>query len=165
MELAHSRISIKPIDITGAYVHQDLTVDRGDVSDDPITLPFVLSGSESSTVSDDFSEVSLVSSDLLDVSVQSGNLSGLSGDLLDSYHASGLEPCIFSPSKVVRDLVESNEVSDLSALMSDDLEDANNRNDETELLCAELDLSMPYLLECLRHPDLWIRDGREHAHY
>ncbi len=78
-------------------MHQDSTVDRGDVSDDPITLPFVLSGSESSTVSDDLSEVPLVSSNLLDVSVESGNLSGLSGDLLDSYHTSGLEPCIFSP--------------------------------------------------------------------
>ena len=53
----------------------------------------------------------------------------------------------------MRDLVESDEVSDLSALMSDDLEDANNSNDETELLCAELDLSMPYSLECLKHPD------------
>jgi hypothetical protein len=31
-------------------------------------------------------------------------------------------------------------------------------NDETELLCAELDLSMPYSLECLKHPDLWIGD-------
>jgi hypothetical protein len=62
MELAHSGISIEPIDITGAYMHQDLTVDRGDVSGDPITLPFVLSGSESSAVSDDLSEASLVSS-------------------------------------------------------------------------------------------------------
>jgi hypothetical protein len=37
------------------------------------------------------------------------NLSGLFGDLSDLYHASGLEPCIFSPSQVVRDLVESDE--------------------------------------------------------
>jgi hypothetical protein len=85
------------------------------VSDDPITLPFVLSGSQSPTESDDLPEVSLVSSNLLDVSVESGDLSGLSGNLSDSYHASGLEPCIFSPSKVVRDLVESDEVSDFSA--------------------------------------------------
>jgi hypothetical protein len=91
--------------------------------DDPVTLPFVLSGSASSTISSDLSEVSTVSSDLLDASVESGDLSGLSGDLSDSYHASGLEPCIFSPSQVVRDLVESD--SDLSALMSDDLEDTN----------------------------------------
>jgi hypothetical protein len=47
----------------------------------------------------------------------------LSGNLSDSYHASGLEPCIFLPSQVVRDLVED---SDLSALiMSDDLKDTN----------------------------------------
>jgi hypothetical protein len=65
----------------------------------------------------------LASNDLLDASVESGDLSGLSGDLSDSYHTSGLEPCIFSPSQVVRDLVESD--SDLSALMSDDLEDTN----------------------------------------
>jgi hypothetical protein len=68
------------------------------------------------------SEVSTVSSDLLDASVESGNLSGLSGDLSDSHHASGLKPCIFSASQVVRDLLED---SDLSALMSDDLEDTN----------------------------------------
>jgi hypothetical protein len=65
----------------------------------------------------------LASNDLLDASVESGDLSGLSGDLSDSYHASGFEPCIFSPSQVVRDLVESD--SDLSVLMSDDLEDTN----------------------------------------
>jgi hypothetical protein len=115
IKLAHSGISIEPIDITGAFVHQDLTVDHGVVSGDPVTLPFVLSGSASSTVSGDLSEVSTVSSDLLDASVESGDLSGLSGNLLDSYHASGLEPCIFSPSQVVRDLVESDEVFDLSA--------------------------------------------------
>jgi hypothetical protein len=86
--------------------------------DDPLTLPFVLSGSASSTVSGDLTEVSKVSSDLLDASVESGDLSGLSGDLSDSYHASGLEPCIFSPPQVVMDLVESDEVSDLSVLMS-----------------------------------------------
>jgi hypothetical protein len=120
--------------------------------DDPVTLPFVLSGSASSTVSGDLSEVSTVSGDLsevstvssnlldasvepglsevstvssnlLDASVESGDLSGLSGNLSDSYHASGLEPCRFSPSQVVRDLVESD--SYLSALMSDDLEDTN----------------------------------------
>jgi hypothetical protein len=90
--------------------------------------------------------------------VESDNLSGLSGNLSDLYHASGLEPCIFLPSQVVRDLVESDEVSDLSALMSDDLEDTNTCTDDTELLCAELDLSMPYSLECLKHPDLWIGD-------
>jgi hypothetical protein len=39
----------------------------------------------------------------------------------------------------LRDLVESDEVSDLSALISDDLESTNNRNDETELLYAEVD--------------------------
>ena len=78
---------------------------------------------QQSTVSDNLSEVSTVSSDLLDASVESGDLSGLSGNLSDSYHTSGLEPCIFSPSQVVRDLVESD--SDLSALMSDDLEDTN----------------------------------------
>jgi hypothetical protein len=128
------------------------------VSGDPVTLHFVVSGSASSTVSGDLSEVSTVSSDLLDASVESGDLSGLSGDLSDSHHASGLEPCIFSPSQVVRDLVESDDESDLSALMSDDLEDTNTCNDNTELLCAELDLSMPYLLECLKHPDLWIGD-------
>jgi hypothetical protein len=100
MELAHSGISIKSIDITGAYVHQDLTVDCGDVSDDPITLPFVLSGSESSTVSNDLPEVSLVSNDLLDVSVESGDLSGLSRDLSDSYHASGFEPSRFHPHRL-----------------------------------------------------------------
>jgi hypothetical protein len=55
--------------------------------------------------------------------VESGDLAGLSGDLSDSYHASGLEPCIFSPSHVVRDLVVSD--SYLSALMSDDLEDTD----------------------------------------
>jgi hypothetical protein len=66
----------------------------------------------------------------------------------------------------VRDLIESDEVSDLSALMSNDLEDTSTRTDNTELLCAELDLSMPYLLECLKHPDLWIGDTVcEHAHY
>jgi hypothetical protein len=43
----------------------------------------------------------------------------------------------------VRDLVESDEVSDLSALMSDDLEDRHGHTVSTELLCAELDLSMP----------------------
>jgi hypothetical protein len=91
--------------------------------DNPVKLPFVLSGSASSTVSGDLSEVSLASNDLLDASVESGNLSGLSGHLSDSYHASGFEPCIFSPSQVVRDLVESD--SDLSVLMSDDLEDTN----------------------------------------
>jgi hypothetical protein len=64
--------------------------------------------------------------------VESGDLSGLSGVLSDLYHVSGLEPCIFSPSKVVRDLVESDEVSDLSALMSDNLEEANNRNTASE---------------------------------
>jgi hypothetical protein len=53
---------------------------------------------------------------------------------------------------------EGSEVSHLSALMSDNLEDTNNRNDETELLCAEVDLSMPYSLDCLKHPDLWIGD-------
>jgi hypothetical protein len=90
--------------------------------------------------------------------VESDNLSGLSGNLSDLYHASGLEPCIFLPSQVVRDLLESDEVSDLSALMSDDLEDTNTCTDDTELLCAELDLSMPYSLECLKHPDLWIGD-------
>jgi hypothetical protein len=42
----------------------------------------------------------------------------------------------------VRDLVESDEVSDLSAPMSDDLEDTNTRTDNTELLCLDLDLSM-----------------------
>jgi hypothetical protein len=68
------------------------------VSGDPVTLPFVLSGSASSTVSGDLSEVSLASIDLLGASVESGDLSGLSGNMLDSYHASGLEPCIFSPS-------------------------------------------------------------------
>jgi hypothetical protein len=65
---------------------------------------------------------------------------------------------IFTLSQVVRDLVESDDVSDLSALMSDTLEDTNTRNDNTKLLCAELDLLMPYLLECLKHPDLWIGD-------
>jgi hypothetical protein len=121
--------------------------------DDHITLPFVLSGSASLTVSGDLLEVSLVSSDLLGAFVEPGDLS-----VSDSYHASGLEPCIFSPSQVVRDLVESDEVSDLSALMSNDLEDTSTRTDNIELLCAELDLSMPYLLECLKHPDLWIGD-------
>jgi hypothetical protein len=29
IKLAHSGISIKPTDITGAFVHQDLTVDHG----------------------------------------------------------------------------------------------------------------------------------------
>jgi hypothetical protein len=96
--------------------------------------------------------------------VESGNLSGLSGNLSDSYRASGLEPCIFSPSQVVRDLVESDEVSDLSALLSDDLEDTNTCTGNTELLCAELDLSMPYSLECLKHPDLWIRDTGASMH-
>jgi hypothetical protein len=43
----------------------------------------------------------------------------------------------------VKDLVESDEVSDLSALMFDDLKNVNNRNDETKLLCAEVDLLMP----------------------
>ncbi len=45
----------------------------------------------------------------------------------------------------MRDLVESDEVSDLSALMFDNLKNVNNRNDETELLCAEVevDLLMP----------------------
>ena len=149
IELAYSGISIKPTDITGAFVHQNLTMDRGVMSGDHVTLPFVLSGSASSTVSGDLSEVSTVSSDLLewpevslasndllDASVESGDLSGLSGDLSDSYHASGLEPCIFSPSQVVRDLVESDEVSDLSALMSDDLEDTNTLTDNTELLIS-----------------------------
>jgi hypothetical protein len=112
-------------------LHQDLTVDRGVMSDDPVTLPFVLSGSTSSSVSGDLSEVSLASNDLLDASVESGDLSGLSGNLSDSYHASGLEPCIFSPSQVVRDLVED---SDLSALMSDDLEDTNKNT--TILQCS-----------------------------
>jgi hypothetical protein len=60
--------------------------------------------------------------------------------------------------------IESDEVSDLSAFMSDDLEDTDNRNDETELLCAEVDLSMPYLLECLKHPDLWIGDTGTSMH-
>jgi hypothetical protein len=64
----------------------------------------------------------------------------------------------------VRDLVESDEVSDLSALMSDNLEDTNNRNDETKLLCGEMDLSMPYSLECLKHPDLWIGDTGASMH-
>jgi hypothetical protein len=177
IELAHSGISIKPTDITCALVHQDLTADCGAMSGDPVTLPFVLSGSASSTVSGDLSEVSTVSSDLLEwlgvslassgllgASVESGDLSGLSGDLSDSYHASGLEPRIFSPSQVVRDLVESDEVSDLSPLMSDDLEDTNTRTDINELLCAELDLSMPYLLECLKHPDLWIGDTGASMH-
>jgi hypothetical protein len=114
VELTHGGICFEPIiDINNAFLHQDSTVDRGDVSDNLITLPFVLSGSESSLVSGDLSEVSLVSNNLLDVSVESGNL-------LDLYHASGLEPCIFSPSQVVRDLVETETVSDLSALMSDD---------------------------------------------
>jgi hypothetical protein len=171
IKLAHSGIHIEPTDITGAFVHQELTVDRGVVSSDPATLPFELSGSTSSTVSGDLSEVSTVSSNLLEVlevslassdllgaSVESGDLSGLSGDLSDSYHASGLESCIISPSQVVRDLVESDDVSDLSALMPDDLEDTNTCTDNTELLCAELDLSLPYLLECLKHPDLWIGD-------
>jgi hypothetical protein len=138
IELTHSGISIEPIDITGAYVHQDLTGDHGDVSSDHITLPFVLSDSASSTVSGDLLEVSLASNDLLVASVESDNLSGLSGDLSDSYNASGFEPCIFSPSKVVRDLVESDEVFDLSALMSDDLEDTNHRTDDTELLISSL---------------------------
>jgi hypothetical protein len=164
IELAYSEISIEPTDITGAFVHQNLTIDRGVMSGNPVTLPFVLSGSASSTVSCDLSEVSLASNDLLDASVESGDLSGLSGDLSDSYHASGLEPCIFSPSQVVRDLVESDEVSDLSALMSDDLEDTNTRSDITKLLCVELDLSMPYLLECLQHPDLWIGDTDASMH-
>jgi hypothetical protein len=77
VELAHSGISIEPTGITGAFVHQDLTVDRGVVPGDPITLPFVLSGSTSSTVSGDLSEVSTVSSDLLElpeVSLASSNL-------------------------------------------------------------------------------------------
>ena len=43
----------------------------------------------------------------------------------------------------MKDLVESDEVSDLSALMFDDLKNVNNRNDETKLLCAEVDLLMP----------------------
>jgi hypothetical protein len=64
----------------------------------------------------------------------------------------------------VRDLVESDEVSDLSASMSEDLEDTNTRTDNNELLCAELDLSMPYSLECLKHPDLWIGDTGESMH-
>ena len=122
IKLAHSGISIEPTDITGAFVHQDLTVDCGVVSGNPVTLPFVLSGSTSLTVSGDLSEVSTVFSDLLELPevslassnllgafVESGDLSGLSGNLLDSYHASGLEPCIFSPSQVVSDLVESDE--------------------------------------------------------
>jgi hypothetical protein len=78
------------------------------ISSDPVTLPFVLSGSASSTVSGNLSavttvssnllelpEVSLESSNLLGASVESGDLSGLTGNLSDSYHASGLEPCIF----------------------------------------------------------------------
>jgi hypothetical protein len=164
IELAYSGISIEPTDITGAFVHQSLTMDRGVMSGDPVTLPFVLSSSASSTVSGDLLEVSLAFNDLLDASVQSGGLSGLSGDLSDSYHASGLEPCIYAPSQIVRDLVESDEVSDLSALMSDDLEDTNTRTDITKLLCAELDLSMPYSLECLKHPDLWIGDTSAGMH-
>ncbi len=32
IKLAHSGISIKPIDITGAFVQQDLTVDHGVMS-------------------------------------------------------------------------------------------------------------------------------------
>ena len=81
--------------------------------DNPVKLPFVLSGSASSTVSGDLSEVSTVSGDLSEVStvssdllewpgvslasssllgasVESGDLSGLSGDLSDSYHALSL---------------------------------------------------------------------------
>jgi hypothetical protein len=92
IELAHSGISIELIDITGAYVHRDLTVDRGYLSSDHITLPFVLSGSASSTVSGDLSEVSLASNDLLDAFVESEDLSG---NLSDLYHASGLEPAYF----------------------------------------------------------------------
>jgi hypothetical protein len=107
IELVNSGISIEPVDVTAAFMHQDLTVDHGDVSDDSITLPFVLSGSVSSLVSGNLSEITTVSSDLLDVSVESDadDQSGLSGDLLDSYHASGFEPCRFSHSQVVRDLV------------------------------------------------------------
>ena len=55
-------------------------------------------------------------------------------------------------------------MSDLSASMSEDLEDTNTRTDNNELLCAELDLSMLYSLECLKHPDLWIGDTGESMH-
>jgi hypothetical protein len=43
--------------------------------------------------------------------------------------------------------------------MSDDLEDTNTHTDGTDL-CAELDLSMPYSLECLKHPDFTLQDTR-----
>ena len=77
IELAYSGISIEPTDITGAFVH------------DSVTLPFVLSGSASTTVSGDLSEVSLASNDLLDAFVESGDLSGLSGDLSEGFDNSG----------------------------------------------------------------------------
>ena len=163
-ELANSGISFEPVDITSAFVHQDLTGNPGDVSEEPITLPFVLSGRASTMASDDLSETSRVSNDLLDVSVESGDLSGLSGDLLDSYHFSGSVPGIFSPSIVLRDLLESEEVSDLSSLVSSDLEDFRSRRTLYEVLSADLDLSVPYSLECLKHPDLWIGDTGASMH-
>jgi hypothetical protein len=95
IELAHSRISIEPTDITGALVHQDLTVDRGVVSGDPVTLPFVLSGSTSSTVSGDLSEVSTVSSDLLEwpeVSLASSDLLGAPSHRRGIQYAAQLQP-------------------------------------------------------------------------
>ena len=64
----------------------------------------------------------------------------------------------------MRDLVESDEVSDLSALMSADLEGINRPGILIEILGAELDLSMPYSLECLKHPDLWIGDTGASMH-
>ena len=56
------------------------------------------------------------------------------------------------------------EGSDLTVLMSDDLEDTNTCTDNTKLLCVELDLSMLYSQECLKHPDLWIGDTGTSMH-
>lgn len=162
--LCNMGISIEPVDITSAFLHQYLTTDREDVSLDHITPPIVLSGGASSMISGDLSEISRVSSVLLDVSVESGDLSGLSDVLSDSYHAFGPGPGIFSPSRMLWDLLESDDVSDLSPLMSSDLEDFNTVLVSSEFLLAELDLSMPYSLECLKHPDLWIGDTGASMH-
>ncbi len=97
--------------------------------------------------------------------MESGALSDLFGNLLDSYHASGLEPFIFSPSQVVRDLVEPDTVSDLTALMScSELENVNSLRNVTEFLLADLNISFPYSLKCLKHPDLWIGDTGTSMH-
>ena len=95
IELAHSGISIEPTDITGAFAHQNLTSDRDVVSGDPVTLPFVLSGSASSTVSGDLSEVSTVSSDLLEwpeVSLVSSDLLGAPSHRRGIQYAAQLQP-------------------------------------------------------------------------